>query len=86
MVRVIVPVMTRVNMQDAKTRLSQLVAAAERGERVLLCRNGQPVVELRRLPRRIARTKVDTSDLGPPTGRAEALAPLSPPDWNDWAS
>lgn len=77
--------MTRVNMQEAKTRLSQLVAAAERGETVFLCRNGEPVVELRRLPRRFSRTKVDTIDLGPPTDRAEALAPLSPDDWDDWA-
>lgn len=75
--------MTRVNMQEAKTRLSQLVAAVERGETVLLCRNGEPVVELRRLPHRIARTKVDTSDLGPPTDRREALTPLNPADWND---
>lgn len=77
--------MTRVNMQEAKTRLSQLVAAAERGETVLLCRNGEPVVELRRLGRRIRRTKLDTSDLGPPTARDEALAPLSPADWREWA-
>lgn len=77
--------MTRVNMQEAKTRLSQLVAAAERGETVLLCRGGEPVVELRRLRRRIRRTKVDTSDLGPPTGRDEALAPLNPADWSEWA-
>lgn len=72
-------------MQDAKTRLSQLVAAAERGETVLLCRDGEPVVELRPLPRSLARTKIDTSDLGPPIGRAEALAPLGPGDWGEWA-
>jgi antitoxin (DNA-binding transcriptional repressor) of toxin-antitoxin stability system len=77
--------MTRVNMQEAKTRLSQLVSAAERGETVLLCRNGEPVAELRRLPRRIVRTKIDTRDLGPPTSRDEALAPLSSADWSDWA-
>lgn len=72
-------------MQEAKTRLSQLVAAAERGETVLLCRDGEPVAELRPLSRRIARTQIDTSDLGPPIGRAEALAPLGPEDWEDWA-
>jgi antitoxin (DNA-binding transcriptional repressor) of toxin-antitoxin stability system len=72
-------------MQEAKTRLSQLVAAVERGETVLLCRDGEPVVELRRLPRRIDRTKIDTRNLGPPTSRDEALAPLSEDDWDDWA-
>jgi antitoxin (DNA-binding transcriptional repressor) of toxin-antitoxin stability system len=74
--------MTRVNMQDAKTRLSQLVAAAEHGETVLLCRDGEPVAEIRSLPRNLARTRIDTSDLGPPVGRAEALAAG---DWGDWA-
>lgn len=73
------------NMQEAKTRLSQLVAAAERGETVLLCRDGQPVVELRPVQPSVARTKIDSSDLGPPVGRAEALAPLASGDWDDWA-
>jgi antitoxin (DNA-binding transcriptional repressor) of toxin-antitoxin stability system len=76
---------TKVNMQEAKTRLSQLVAAAERGERVVICRDGEAVVELRPLPRGLARTKIDTSDLGPPVGRAEALAPLAHEDWADWS-
>lgn len=70
-------------MQDAKTRLSQLVAAAERGETVLLCRNGVPVAELRALRRRRARTRIDTSDLGPPAKREDALAPLDAEDWGD---
>ena len=33
-------------MHEAKTRLSQLVGLAERGERVVIARNGVPVVEL----------------------------------------
>jgi prevent-host-death family protein len=37
---------TRVNVQDAKTRLSQLLAAAERGEEVVIARGGRPVVRL----------------------------------------
>jgi antitoxin (DNA-binding transcriptional repressor) of toxin-antitoxin stability system len=73
------------NMQDAKTHLSQLVAAAERGETVLLCRDGEPVVELRAVGRRVARTNIDSSDLGAPIGREEALAPLGSGDWGDWA-
>lgn len=36
----------QVNMHDAKTRLSELVAAAERGEEVLIARNGRPAVRL----------------------------------------
>ncbi len=34
------------NIYDAKTRLSQLVARAEKGERVTINRNGQPVAQL----------------------------------------
>jgi prevent-host-death family protein len=36
----------RVNMHDAKSRLSELVAAAERGEDVVIARNGAPAVRL----------------------------------------
>lgn len=35
-----------VNMQDAKTRLSQLVARAEAGEEIVLARAGRPAVRL----------------------------------------
>ena len=38
--------MTHVNVQEAKTRLSQLVAPAERGEEVVIARGGRPVVRL----------------------------------------
>lgn len=34
------------NMLDAKTRLSELVAAAERGDEVIVARNGEPAVRL----------------------------------------
>lgn len=36
----------QVNMHDAKTRLSELVAAAEGGEEVVIARNGAPAVRL----------------------------------------
>jgi prevent-host-death family protein len=38
--------MIEANMLEAKTKLSQLVEAAERGERVLLKRNGVPVAQI----------------------------------------
>ena len=38
--------MITANMREAKTRLSELVSAVEQtGERVLICRDGKPVVE-----------------------------------------
>lgn len=33
------------NIHEAKTRFSRIVAAVERGERVTICRNGEPVIE-----------------------------------------
>jgi prevent-host-death family protein len=36
----------QVNMHEAKTRLSELVAAAERGEDVVIARNGEPAARL----------------------------------------
>jgi prevent-host-death family protein len=36
----------QVNMHDAKTRLSELVAAAERGQDVIIARDGTPAVRL----------------------------------------
>jgi len=35
-----------VNIGEAKTRLSQLIAAAKRGEKVIIDRDGEPEVEL----------------------------------------
>ena len=39
--------MTVVNVHEAKTRLSELLRAAEKGERVVICRAGVQVAELR---------------------------------------
>ena len=38
--------MITVNMHEAKSRLSQLVLAAENGEEVILCSKGQPRARL----------------------------------------
>ena len=39
-------------MHDAKTRLSKLVARAEKGERITIARAGKPVAQLGPAPRR----------------------------------
>ncbi len=39
--------MTTVNVQDAKTRLSELLKRAEAGEHIIIARGGKPVAELR---------------------------------------
>jgi antitoxin (DNA-binding transcriptional repressor) of toxin-antitoxin stability system len=43
--------MFKVNLADAKARLSQYLDRVERGETVVLCRRNVPVAEIRRLPR-----------------------------------
>lgn len=41
--------MAAINIYEAKTRLSQLVDQAARGEDVVIARNGKPVARLTRL-------------------------------------
>ena len=42
---------TVINVHAAKTQLSQLVARAERGERITIARDGKPVAQLGPAPR-----------------------------------
>ncbi|MEQ1931086.1 MAG: type II toxin-antitoxin system prevent-host-death family antitoxin [Parvularculaceae bacterium] len=42
----------KIALREAKARLSELVAAAESGERVIITKHGEPAVELVRFPRR----------------------------------
>ena len=37
---------TQVNVQEAKTRLSQLLSQAEAGQEVVIARDGKPIVRL----------------------------------------
>ena len=37
---------TQVNVQEAKTKLSRLLQAAERGEQIVIARNGKPIAKL----------------------------------------
>ena len=50
-----------VNMHDAKSRLSQLVARAEKGERITIARDGKPVAQLGPAPKR-KRPKLSPGD------------------------
>ena len=52
-----------VNIHDAKTRLSQLVARAERGERITIARDGKPVAQLGPAPRQQRRALPDDEPL-----------------------
>jgi prevent-host-death family protein len=39
--------MTRVNVQEAKTHLSQYLDRVEAGETIVLCRHNRPIAEVR---------------------------------------
>jgi antitoxin (DNA-binding transcriptional repressor) of toxin-antitoxin stability system len=51
--------MIKVNVHEAKTRLSEHLQRLERGEEdvVVICRRNEPIAELRALPRRDARRR-----------------------------
>src|SRR5712692_4220881 len=51
---VIIMTMIMVNIHDAKARLSEYLEAAERGERVVICKRNQPVAELKAVPVTVA--------------------------------
>ena len=69
-----------VNIHEAKTKLSALLAEIERtGEKVLICRNGEPVADL--LPHR----KRDRLEPHPVMGKIgihyDPIEPLSDDEW-----
>jgi prevent-host-death family protein len=70
-----------VNTHEAKTRLSELLTAVERGELVRICRDGKPVADLKPVP------KPERRPLPPPDPRLKVIfhedpvKPLDPADW-----
>ena len=77
--------MTIVNMHEAKTRLSQLVEAALRGEEVLIARAGKPVVRIEPLVAERTGLRGELGGLGGKLDRAEAeriVAAIDEP-WTD---
>lgn len=72
--------MRKVNIHEAKTRLSQLIEAAEAGEKVVLARAGKPVAELVRIrPRKGIRLGL-LKGMFPDSFQAQATKPLSKRD------
>jgi antitoxin (DNA-binding transcriptional repressor) of toxin-antitoxin stability system len=47
----IIMTMLKVNIHEAKANLSKYIAAAGRGEAIVICHRNVPVAELRALPR-----------------------------------
>lgn len=74
--------MITVNTQEAKSQLSSLLAAAERGETVIICRNGVPVAELRRVD--VVEDPLRTNPaLQGVVFHEDPSAPLRAEDWPD---
>lgn len=65
----------QVNMLEAKNSLSRLVAAAERGEEIILARDGKPVAKI--VPYELPKVK--------PPGSMKGRIQLSP-DWDSPAT
>ncbi len=77
--------MRSVNVHEAKSTLSALlVEVEERGETVLICRNGKPVAELRAVSPRRGRLAT-RPDLAAITFLEDPTAPLDAADWGDLA-
>ncbi|MCL1897915.1 MAG: type II toxin-antitoxin system prevent-host-death family antitoxin [Micrococcales bacterium] len=71
----------QVNVQQAKNDLSKLLAAAERGEEVVIARAGQPVVRLTPVPAPPGRR---LGFVGAPPLSASFFEPLSDSDLGLW--
>ena len=67
-------------LRDAKARLSEIVAAAQRGERVVITKHGKPAVELVRCRQRGA---IDLERLER-TRRRLAIPEATPEELAEW--
>jgi prevent-host-death family protein len=70
------------SVHEAKTNLSKLIEAVERGERVVITRHGIPAAELIPARKRSIRIGSMKDDLAPPPDAF--LAPVSEEDLADW--
>ena len=74
--------MTTINIHEAKTRLSALLAQVERdGKSFLICRYGKPVGELRPAPSHPA---TDPLEIHPELAGKIRYDPTEPADENEW--
>ncbi|MGV8039742.1 MAG: type II toxin-antitoxin system Phd/YefM family antitoxin [Thermoanaerobaculaceae bacterium] len=74
--------MKSTNIHEAKTQLSGLLAAAERGEVVVICRRNRPVAELRAVGRRRSQRR----PIGLAKGRLQVPAAFFEPLPDDLAA
>jgi prevent-host-death family protein len=74
----------QVSVHAAKTNLSKLIEAVERGERVVIARNGVPAVEL--VPARRGAVRLGSlAGLVPPPDES-VFAPMDADELRDWGA
>jgi prevent-host-death family protein len=73
---------TIVNIHEAKTHLSKLLARVEAGEEITLARAGKPIARLGPVPRRVKRKPGRFKGMFGNLTTDEALEPL-PPEYTD---
>lgn len=75
--------MTRFNVHQAKTHLSELLQRVEKGEEILICRNGVPVADL--VPHRPRNRLAPDPYLSQVQVRCDLTRPLTEDEWPEGA-
>jgi prevent-host-death family protein len=70
--------MTSVNIHEAKTQLSRLIAQVETGEEILICRDGKPVAKLIPAPQK------KRASFGFAKGTVRVVGDINDPMPDDW--
>jgi len=77
-----------VNVHEAKTKLSKLLARAQKGEEIIIARNGQPAVKLVPVGGARPKAKKTVPRFGFLKGKIRVSAafnkPMSPADLAEW--
>ncbi len=76
--------MKRLNIHEAKTHLSRHLAELEPGDVIVLCRNNEPVAEIRALPKRLERRRPWGIDRGTFSVPGDFNAPLPNDELAAW--
>jgi antitoxin (DNA-binding transcriptional repressor) of toxin-antitoxin stability system len=76
--------MKRINIHEAKTHLSRHLAELEPGEVIVICKNNEPIAELRALPRSRTQPRPWGIDRGKFAVPDDFNAPLSEEDLAAW--
>ena len=75
----------QMNVSEAKAKLSELVAAAERGEEVVIARGGRPVVRL--VPAAAAGIRLGLLEgVVPPESVPDFLEPMDADELAEWGA